>query len=252
MPLSSYDARVRLSRLATAMFASCLTGVLVLVGSGVVAGLAFDRAAAALLLCAPFMSGFAAAFVRNEWGAARIRDSVIAALSGLLLVTAGCVALARDSQLLVLMALLPAAVLALLGALMGHSIAHGRPSVSPVIALLMCWPLLAAANSPRSPDQREVRTSIEVAVSLDHPPPPPAPAETWQLIAGISHPGAEREFVVQELGEGRTRVEARTSYTLDIYPARYWSMWSDAILRRIQLRMLDQIKRNAEADQTSG
>jgi hypothetical protein len=149
------------------------------------------------------------------------------------------------------MALPPAAVLAVLGALMGHSAAHGRPSMSPVVALLMCWPLLAAADSHRAPSPREVRTSIEVAGSLEQLPAPPSGSETWQLIAGISHPGAEREFLVQSLAEGRTRIEARTLYTLDIYPARYWSLWSDAILRRMQRRMLDRIKRDAEADHTS-
>jgi hypothetical protein len=243
---------VKVSRLASAMFVSSLTGAVVLAGSGVLAGLAFDRTGAALLLGAPFLSGFAAAFTRNEWSGARLRDGVVVALLGLLLMTAASMLLEPDSQLLVLMAFPPAAVLAVLGALMGHSVAHGRPSMSPVIALLMCWPLLAAADSHHAPDQREVRTIIEVAGSLEQPLARPSGAEAWQLIAGISHPGAEREFLVQELAEGRTRIEARTLYTLDIYPARYWSLWSDAILRRIQLRMLDQIKRNAETEHSSG
>ncbi|HKU43539.1 MAG TPA: hypothetical protein VJR89_35495, partial [Polyangiales bacterium] len=159
---------------------------------------------------------------------------------------------ARDAKLYILLALPPAAVLAFLGALMGHSTAQGRPSISPVVALLMCWPLLAAADMRQQPDQREVRTIIEVAGSLERLTNAalesrPGAQERWQLIAGISHPGAEREFLVHELDEGRARIEARTSYTLDIYPARYWSLWSDAILRRMQLRTLAEIKREAEA-----
>ena len=242
---------VKIRSLASAMFASSLFGAVVLAGSGVLAGLAFNRAGAGLLLGAPFLSGFAAAFVRNEWGGARLRDALTVALFSLALVSVGSVMVTRDSLLLVLMALPPAAVLAVLGALMGHSTAHGRPSMSPVIALLMCWPLLAAADARHAPDQREVRTSIEVSGSFEQLPAPPRGSGTWQLIAGISHPGAEREFLVEELAEGRTRIEARTLYTLDIYPARYWSLWSDAILRRIQRRMLDQIKRDAESEHTS-
>jgi hypothetical protein len=243
---------VKRGTLGSATLASSLTGAVVLASSGMIAGAAFDRAGAALLLGAPFLSGFAAAFIRNEWSGARLRDGLVVALISLLLVSAGSVLVAWDSVLCVLMALPPAAVLAVLGALMGHSAAHGRPSMSPVIALLMCWPLLAAADARHAPDQHEVRTIIEVAGSLERLPAAPSGSETWQLIAGISHPGAEREFVVHELAEGRTRIEARTSYSLEIYPARYWSLWSDAILRRMQLRMLDQIKRNAEAEHTSG
>lgn len=238
----------------SATIVSSLLGGLVLAGSGVAGTLVFERAGAALLVAAPFLSGFVAAFARHELGAsARLRHSAFAALSSLVLVAVSSALLARDSALYILMAMPPAAVLAFLGALMGHSTAQGRPSISPVIALLMCWPLLAAADA-RHPDQREVRTIIEVAGNLERLTYAAlenrtGATERWQLIAGIAHPGPERELLVHELDEGRTRIEARTSYALDIYPARYWSLWSDAILRRMQARRLAQIKREAECPQ---
>ena len=35
-------------------------------------------------------------------------------------------------------------------------------------------------------------------------------------------------------------------YTPEIYPTRYWSLWSDAIIHHMQMRVLGQIKHEAE------
>ena len=51
---------------------------------------------------------------------------------------------------------------------------------------------------------------------------------------------------MQPLDAKRTRLEARTTYTPEIYPTRYWSLWSDAIIHHTQMRVLGQIKREAE------
>jgi uncharacterized membrane protein YhaH (DUF805 family) len=55
------------------------------------------------------------------------------------------------------------------------------------------------------------------------------------------------EFLLIALPEGRTRIEARTWYTLDMYPSRYWHVWSDAIIHRIHLRVLEHVRKQAEA-----
>lgn len=232
--------------------ASVVAGLAVLACAGGFALHMDATTAAALLLVAPFMSGFAAAFVRSEWAAAPLRDSLAAALVAL---AGACLVLclgAHDGPLIVLMAAPPAIVLSLLGAIMGHStVAHGRPSMGPVVALLMCWPLLAAAEIEHPPEPRTVSSIIDVDRSLAHLSQEALSAEIgaieqWQLIAGFARREDAGEFHLQELPEGRTRIEARTVYTLEMYPERYWSWWSDAIIQRMQLRALAEIKRQAE------
>jgi hypothetical protein len=233
-------------------FASTLTGLIVLAGVGVAGVYALDGGASLLLLGAPFLSGFATAFAQSAWfGGPQLRKSIVAALSALAVACLGLVAFVEDGLFLVLMALPPAIVLAGLGALMGHSIArHGRPSMSPVVALLMCWPLLAAAEPDHErPEPREVRSAIHVNRSpqqlatraLDQEM---SAASPWYFIVGIAQPA--RELHLHALPGGGTRIEVRTWYMLDMYPDRYWSLWSDAILHRVQMRALAQIKQQAE------
>jgi hypothetical protein len=55
------------------------------------------------------------------------------------------------------------------------------------------------------------------------------------------------EFRLIALPGGRTRIEARTRYTLEMEPAGYWLLWSDAIIHAIHMRVLDHIAREATA-----
>jgi Polyketide cyclase / dehydrase and lipid transport len=55
------------------------------------------------------------------------------------------------------------------------------------------------------------------------------------------------EFRLTALDEGRTRLEGTTWYTNRMWPAFYWRLWSDAIIHRIHLRVLNHIKGLAEA-----
>jgi uncharacterized membrane protein YhaH (DUF805 family) len=55
------------------------------------------------------------------------------------------------------------------------------------------------------------------------------------------------EFLLIPLENGRTRLEGRTWYQVKIYPLAYWTVWTDALLHRIHLRVLRHIKRTAEA-----
>jgi hypothetical protein len=236
-----------------AALASAGTGVVVLAG-GTAAGMLFESVGTAMCLAAPFFSGFAASFVRNEWSEApaRLRDSVTSALLGVGLVTVALVTMTPSGPFYALIAAPPVAVLAVLGALMGHSTVRGRPSMSPVVALLMCWPLLAAAelqdlrNTPR-----EVLSIIDVDRSAEELSPAALASDLaeppeWQFIAGIARPDPGRRLRIQELSGGRTRLEARTVYTPEMYPSRYWSLWSDKVIHHLQMRALGQIKREAE------
>ncbi|NBV46306.1 MAG: SRPBCC family protein [Planctomycetia bacterium] len=60
------------------------------------------------------------------------------------------------------------------------------------------------------------------------------------------------EFRLIDLGDGRTRLEGRTWYTFDMHPQIYWTLWSDFSIHRIHRRVLDHIKRLAEADAAAG
>ena len=56
------------------------------------------------------------------------------------------------------------------------------------------------------------------------------------------------EFRLVPLPGGRTRLEGSTWYELEMYPQDYWTLWSDACIKRIHERVLKHIKQVAEAD----
>ena len=56
------------------------------------------------------------------------------------------------------------------------------------------------------------------------------------------------EFRLIPLGGGRTRLEGRTWYELDMAPAIYWEGITDAVIHSIHRRVLDHIKRQSERD----
>jgi len=47
-------------------------------------------------------------------------------------------------------------------------------------------------------------------------------------------------------GGKRTRLHGSTWYQHGLEPAGYWRWWSDAIIHRIHLRVLEHIKKRAE------
>lgn len=71
---------------------------------------------------------------------------------------------------------------------------------------------------------------------------------------GGIHPPHVQGFLVSRRGQfrlialpgGRTRLEGTTWYQHGLYPAGYWRLWSDWILHRIHLRVLDHVKRLSE------
>jgi uncharacterized membrane protein YhaH (DUF805 family) len=50
------------------------------------------------------------------------------------------------------------------------------------------------------------------------------------------------EFLLIPLARGRTRLEGRTWYQFEMFPTTYWTLWSDAIIHRIHVRVLSHIK----------
>ncbi|HTQ60842.1 MAG TPA: DUF805 domain-containing protein [Candidatus Solibacter sp.] len=54
------------------------------------------------------------------------------------------------------------------------------------------------------------------------------------------------QFLLTELPGGRTRLEGTTWYSHTIWPETYWHYWSDYIIHRIHMRVLEHIRAEAE------
>jgi hypothetical protein len=65
----------------------------------------------------------------------------------------------------------------------------------------------------------------------------------------VSHRG---RFRLEQLPDGRTRLEGTTWYTNRMWPADYWGLWADGIIHRIHRRVLDHVRDVAEADHRTG
>lgn len=55
------------------------------------------------------------------------------------------------------------------------------------------------------------------------------------------------QFLLTALPEGHTRLEGTTWYHNAMWPASYWHLWSDYIIHKIHLRVLEHIRSEAEA-----
>ncbi len=55
------------------------------------------------------------------------------------------------------------------------------------------------------------------------------------------------EFRLVALPDGRTRLEGRTWYAMDLWPQAYFKLWADDLIHRIHVRVLDHIESLAEA-----
>ncbi len=54
------------------------------------------------------------------------------------------------------------------------------------------------------------------------------------------------EFRLEPLSGGGTLLQGTTWYHHRMWPAFYWKWWSDFIIHRIHLRVLEHIKRRSE------
>lgn len=81
----------------------------------------------------------------------------------------------------------------------------------------------------------------------------PPPMEEWTPYEHI-HPPHLEGFLASERGQfrlialpdGGTRLEGTTWYRHNMWPVAYWQTWSDYIIHRIHLRVLNHIKARAE------
>jgi uncharacterized membrane protein YhaH (DUF805 family) len=87
----------------------------------------------------------------------------------------------------------------------------------------------------------------------------PAPLQEWTPYAHIEPPhlhgyfvSEQGQFLLTALPGGRTRLEGTTWYRHTMWPAAYWRLWSDYIIHRIHLRVLDHIKLEAESSGAGG
>jgi hypothetical protein len=55
------------------------------------------------------------------------------------------------------------------------------------------------------------------------------------------------QFVLTALPNGRTLLTGTTWYRQSLWPGPYWRLWSDAIVHRIHLRVLNHIKSVSES-----
>ncbi|MDQ6705577.1 MAG: hypothetical protein M3Z85_06395, partial [Acidobacteriota bacterium] len=83
----------------------------------------------------------------------------------------------------------------------------------------------------------------------------PAPMHEWSPYARVLPKhlhgyfiSKHGEFRLTELVNHRTRLEGNTWYQHGLWPAEYWRWWSDAIIHRIHLRVLNHIRTLAEED----
>ncbi len=83
----------------------------------------------------------------------------------------------------------------------------------------------------------------------------PAPMRETMLYANVEPKhlhgymvSKEGQFRLTALPNGHTLVEGTSWYQNGIWPAQYWRVWSDAIIHRIHLRVLNHIRDLAEHD----
>ena len=81
----------------------------------------------------------------------------------------------------------------------------------------------------------------------------PLPLQEWSPYSRVLAPHLDGffrtshgEFRLVALEGGRTRLEGRTWYTLDMQPAMYWTAIADTILHAIHARVLEHVKSEAE------
>jgi uncharacterized membrane protein YhaH (DUF805 family) len=81
----------------------------------------------------------------------------------------------------------------------------------------------------------------------------PAPLNELSPYGNIQPPhlhgyfvSKQGQFLLTALPGGRTRLEGTTWYQHTMWPAAYWHLWSDYIIHKIHLRVLEHIRTEAE------
>jgi uncharacterized membrane protein YhaH (DUF805 family) len=84
----------------------------------------------------------------------------------------------------------------------------------------------------------------------------PHPMHEWSPYREITPPphlehtirSRRGEFRLIALEGGRTRLEGSTWYELSMHPQAYWTLWSDALIHSVHLRVLRHIRGLSEAE----
>lgn len=81
----------------------------------------------------------------------------------------------------------------------------------------------------------------------------PPPMEEWTPYAHLDTPhlhgflvSSGGQFLLTPLPNGGTRLEGTTWYRHGLAPAAYWRVWSDVIIQKIHMRVLQHIKEEAQ------
>lgn len=81
----------------------------------------------------------------------------------------------------------------------------------------------------------------------------PAPMHEWSPYGRLAAKHLQRylvsergQFELTRLDGGRTLLAGTTWYRHGLWPSEYWRWWSDAIIHRIHLRVLDHVRALAE------
>ncbi len=82
----------------------------------------------------------------------------------------------------------------------------------------------------------------------------PPPMREWTWIKGVRPPHLDGylkvsrgEFLLRARSDGGTRLIGRTYYRVNIMPRAYFRWWSDYMIHRIHMRVLEQVRRHAES-----
>jgi hypothetical protein len=82
----------------------------------------------------------------------------------------------------------------------------------------------------------------------------PAPLNEWSPYAEIMprhlhgyFVSKQGQFLLMALPNGHTLLEGTTWYQHGLWPETYWTLWSQAIIHRIHMRVLEHIKNLSEA-----
>lgn len=81
----------------------------------------------------------------------------------------------------------------------------------------------------------------------------PAPLEEWNPFGPV-HPAHLHGYLISKRGQfqltrlpnGHTQLAGTTWYQHGLFPAFYWRWWSDAIIHRIHLRVLEHVRHLSE------
>jgi hypothetical protein len=86
----------------------------------------------------------------------------------------------------------------------------------------------------------------------------PAPMQEWTPYARVDPPHLHGflvseggQFLLTPLPDGGTRLEGTTWYRHGLWPSTYWKLWSDEIIHRIHLRVLNHIRDEVQATPSS-